>query len=249
MKLYLIALCTLLALSAYPLAAQKAPLSDAEIRRLLVAGSKEERSDFFHSIGLDDRRIKWLSDFGEDTTHGPDEWDKLKPISSTPARILFFPCRDFFGEASITLLTAEAGSWKIRDSQSFDCHYDYNVSLQLLEFTSRSQYDILIRHACEGRGTGYVEQSTQLFRVSHLKLALALDETDKKHLFPPGRDGYEEESTFLATGKQTLEQTRTVTSFDKNQEPRIDQERVERRTFQWSSASSSFHKSAWNRLR
>jgi hypothetical protein len=111
------------------------------------------------------------------------------------------------------------------------------------------QYDLILHHDCKSRGTGYVEQHTRVLRIVGNRFKQVLDQVDVIHGFPemPAYKGVFEESTFLQTSPNTLEQTRGVTSYDQDDQPRMSSIAITRRSFHWDG--QRFVASPWQRLR
>jgi hypothetical protein len=128
-----------------------------------------------------------------------------------------------------------------------DCHYDDSASVQLTSLTSSNQYDMLLHHDCKGRGTGYVEQHTRVLQIVGTRFKQVLDQEDVVHAFPPGATGTFEESLFLPTSLNTLEQTREAANYDENDQPNMSKVVITRRSFRWDGRR--FVASPWQRLR
>jgi len=156
------------------------------------------------------------------------------------------PCSSILG-APILLLERLDNRWHLRDQEGMDCHYDDSASVQLTNLTSSKQYDLLLHHDCQGRGTGYVEQHTRVLQIVGTRFKQVLDRDDVVHAFPSGATGTFEESTFLPTSLNTLEQTREVAPYDKNDQPILLKLVTTRRSFHWDG--HRFVASPWQRLR
>ena len=177
---------------------------------------------------------------------GGFHWFYLNSRSGTSLNALALPCASISG-APIFLLERSNGRWHLRDREGMDCHYDDSANVQLAGLTSRKQYDLLLHHDCQGRGTGYVEQHTRVLRIVGTHFKQVLDREDVVHAFPPGGTGTSEESTFLPTSLNTLEQTREANIYDSNYQPIMSRISISRRTFHWDGRR--FVASSWQRLR
>jgi hypothetical protein len=173
-------------------------------------------------------------------------WFYLNSRPSTSLNVLALPCTSTLG-APILLLERSDDRWHLRDQEGMDCHYDDSANAQLVSLTSSKQYDLLLHHDCKGRGTGYIEQHTRVLRIVNARFNQVLDLKDVVHAFPPGAMGTLEESTFLPTSLNTLEQTREATSYDANDQPILSKLVITRRYFHWNGRR--FVVSPWQRLR
>jgi hypothetical protein len=180
------------------------------------------------------------------SSSGGFQWFYLNSRPGTSLNVLALPCSSILG-APILLVERVDDRWHLRDQEGMDCHYDDSASVQLTNLTSSRQYDLLLHHDCQGRGTGYVEQHTRLLRIVGTRFKQVLDRADIIHAFPPGREGTFEESTFLPTSPDTLEQTRESTTYDRNDQPRMSTIVITRRSFHWDG--QHFVVSPWQRLR
>jgi hypothetical protein len=149
--------------------------------------------------------------------------------------------------APILLLERSDNHWHLRDQEGMDCHYDDSASVQPVSITSSKLYDLLLHHDCQGRGTGYVEQHTRVLKIVGTRFKQVLDRQDVVHAFPPKGAGTFEESTFLPTSLNILEQTREATTYDQYDQPIISRIAITRRTFRWDG--HRFVASSWQRLR
>lgn len=174
------------------------------------------------------------------------DWFYLNSRPGTSLNVLALPCSSTLG-APILLLERSDNHWHLRNQEGMDCHYDNSANVQLVSLTSSKQYDLLLHHDCQGRGTGYIEQHTRVLQIVGTRFKQVLDQEDVVHAFPPGGTGTFEESTFLPTSLNTLEQTREVTTYDENDQPILSKIVITRRTFHWDGRR--FVASPWQRLR
>jgi hypothetical protein len=173
-------------------------------------------------------------------------WFYVNSRPGTSLNVLALPCTSVLG-APILLLERSENHWHLRDQEGMDCHYDDSANVQLVSLTSSKQYDLLLHHDCQGRGTGYIEQHTRLLRIVGTRFKQVLDREDVVHAFPPGATGTFEESTFLPTSLNTLEQTRETTTYDENDQPILSKMVITRRSFHWDGRR--FVALPWQRLR
>ncbi len=173
-------------------------------------------------------------------------WFYLNSRPGTSLNVLALPCSSILG-APILLLERSDNHWHLRDHEGMDCHYDDSANVQLVSLTSREQYDLLLHHDCRGRGTGYIEQHTRVLQIVGTRFKQVLDREDVVHAFPPGAIGTFQESTFLPTSLNTLEQTREATNYDENDQPILSEIAITRRSFHWDGRR--FVASPWQRLR
>jgi len=173
-------------------------------------------------------------------------WFYLNSLPGTSLNVLALPCSSILG-APILLLERSDNHWHLRDHEGMDCHYDDSANVQLVSLTSGKQYDLLLHHDCQGRGTRYIEQHTRVLQIVGTRFKQVLDREDVVHAFPPGATGTSEESTFLPTSLNTLEQTREATTYDENDQPILSKIVITRRSFHWDGRR--FVASPWQRLR
>lgn len=173
-------------------------------------------------------------------------WFYLNSRPGSSLNVLALPCNSILG-APILLLERSDDHWHLRDHEGMDCHYDDSANIQFASLTSSKQYDLLLHHDCQGRGTGYVEQHTRVLQIVGTRFKQVLNRQDVVHDFPPGGTGTFEESTFLPTLLNTLEQTREAGSYDRNDQPIMSKIVITRRSFHWDGRR--FVASPWQRLR
>jgi len=228
-------------------------LTDSEIRDTLFGynSTAVQREHLLHGFGLETEKAKIYAFDDNDTNPNKIEWLALRQASGAQTRALFFPCRDYMYGARVLLLTEVKGAWKMQSEEGFDCHYDFNVSIQVVSLTSSNHDDLLIRHVCIGHGTGYVEQEAELFSITNNKLQRVWRENDLLKAFgwPETASGELNTSTFLATTPGTLEETRESRKIDGDGEPLNSVVHVERRTFHWSAEKQTLLPSPFRRLR
>jgi hypothetical protein len=186
--------------------------------------------------------VDWYSSGGIIGLH----WFYLNSRPGASLNVLALPCSSILG-APILLLERSDNRWHLRDQEGMDCHYDDSANVQLVSLTSSRQYDLLLHHDCQARGTGYIEQHTRVLQIVGTRFKQALDREDVVHAFPPGATGTFEESTFLPTSLYTLEQTREATNYDENDQPILSRIVITCRSFRWDGRR--FAASPWQRLR
>jgi len=242
-----------LVLVVVPLRAVGQRVADSEIRDTLFGYNSTaiQREHLLRGFGMDAELAKLYAFDDNDTNPNKVEWVALRQVSGAQTRALFFPCRDYMYGARVLLLTNVKGAWKMQSEQGFDCHYDFNVSMQVVSLTSSNRDDLLIRHVCIGHGTGYVEQEAELFRITDNKLQRVWRENDllKEFGWPETASGELNTSTFLATAPGILEETRESQKIDGDGEPLNSAVHVERRTFHWSAEKRTLLPSPFRRLR
>lgn len=173
-------------------------------------------------------------------------WFYVESRPGTSLNVLTLPCTSIMG-APILLLERSEDRWHLRDHEGMDCHYDDSANVQLVSLTSSREYDLLVHHDCKAHGSGYVEQHTRVLRIVRTRFEQVLDREDVIHAFPSGSPGTFEESTFLPTSLNTLEQTREATTYDANDQPILSRIVITRRSFRWDGRR--FIASPWQRLR
>jgi len=240
----------LLSLAPFPALCQRR--TDAQIRDALRGydSTEAQRAALLRGFGMEADEAKSYAFDDNDTNPIKVEWIALRPVAGARARALFLPCRDFMFGARVLFLTEVDGAWKKQSEQGFDCHYDFDVSLQVIQITSATQFDLLVQHGCIGHGTGYVEQQAYLFRIVDGKLKLAWHDDDTlKNFGWSGAPSELKKSTLLLTSPGVLEETRETFRLNEDGETIPGPLRVERRTFRWSTKDEKLISSMFRRLR
>jgi hypothetical protein len=173
-------------------------------------------------------------------------WFYLNPSQGSSLNVLALPCSSILG-SPILLLERRDDHWHLLDREGMDCHYDDSANVQLANLTSGKQYDLLLHHDCREHGAGYVEQHTRVLQILGNRFKQVLDREDVVHSFPSGAAGTSEESIFMPTSLNTLEQTRAATIYDQNDQPILSKMVITRRSFYWNGGR--FVASSWQRLR
>jgi len=213
-----------------------------EVEERLRSSTKQDRKKLLKELNLPEEMVDYYSPSDTAGIH----WFYLKSSSGTSLNVLTLPCSAIMG-APILLLERSKGRWHLRDQEGMDCHYDDSANVRLVSLTSKKQYDLLLHHDCKGRGTGYVNQHTRVLKIVGSSFKQVLDEDDVIHELSLGGDGDYEESIFLPTSVNTLEQTREKTTYDKNDQPAVSNLVITRRTFHWNG--QRFIATPWRRLR
>jgi hypothetical protein len=229
------------------LCAQTTPDKDVEYGLVAGVSEPDKALKLYRELQIPDEMADAYI-HGDYFGPGSITWVHLKDSQHGILRMLFLPCGPL-DKASMYLYSLSADRWQLLDHREFDCHYDEDVNFELMNVTSSRQFDVMVHHDCVGRGTGYLEQSVWLFRVTGRKLIPVLNENEVLHEFPIGsatayKGAREDKSTFLPLGKGRIEQTRIRTTFDENLEPKPSNT-VRRRLFVWNAGVAKFEASPW----
>ena len=135
------------------------------------------------------------------------------------------------------LLMLNKSSWQVTDHLELDCHYDDSVSFEIAAIHDPQKDEILIHHACVGRGTGYLVQVFSVYSVDGSKFRQELQTDELRNEFPPPGLGPELErhSSFTiipvaGSGSRVIEESRSQLVNRKFT--------VQRRQFSWNRAHS-----------
>lgn len=156
--------------------------------------------------------------------------------------VLFLPC-NWADSAYLYLVPYNAGAWRITDQQELDCHYDNSASVEVVQVRDPNRDEILIHHACNGHGTGYLEQSFTVFLPTQGKLKAELETDEILHSFPTAvkvRHDLDQKSTFMVipvsnSDSRAIEETRSSTLNDHLT--------VQRRIFLWDQTKGRYRPS------
>lgn len=215
------------------------------------ASNRPERMQEWVNEGTATQRVDRLVALGVDraaarTVVHPQPTDlEWQPLAGqrTPTAALFIPCAG--DDANLFLLQRTNGNWHVSDKTTFDCHYDESVSIELRAVRNPGVDELLVHHACDGHGAGYVEQHLRVFAISHGKLKQELDTEEVVKSYPPGEPWSIQTSVFTVVPishnrTRTIEETRSTTTQGTLS--------VSRRTFRWDSASSRYIPSNFYRV-
>lgn len=149
-------------------------------------------------------------------------WQTARAGAQMRLGILFLPCHLPDDGADLFALARQGGAWHVTDHAEFDCHYDDSVSIDIQQIRFADRDEVLVHHACEGRGTGFLQQDFQLYLPFQGKLRLELDAQEVLNSFPPpdmGRD-LKQRSTFTVipirdSSSRAIEEIRSSISGDR----------------------------------
>src|SRR5258708_1744247 len=196
-------------------------------------------------LGVNPKIVKeFLSE--ENSTASVPDWKSIKTREKTRSAVLFMPCITFTENAYLFLLQRIDNSWRVTDHSDFDCHYDDKVSFELNWIRSPSRDEVLVHHACEGHGTGYLKQVFSVYLPVDGKLKVELETSEVLHSFPTAvrvRHDLDQVSTFTVipianSPWRAIEQTRSSILNDHLT--------VERRVFRWNPTRESYEPSAFS---
>jgi hypothetical protein len=196
----------------------------------LNTGSHSERVQKLISLGATRQSAESAAD-------GDLKWRKIRNGSPHEMSLLFSPCGSL-DDSFLYLLNNTDRGWRVVDEVGFDCHYDDNVSFELISLRSPKVDDVLVHHECEGHGTGFPQQNFNVFAIvsSKFRIVLNTEEIVKVNDWP-GATELEQESAFSTVpisgdGSGTIVETRNVKKNGKLT--------VEKREFRWSQARFRF---------
>lgn len=197
------------------------------------------------SLGVD---RKTAESFVSDQESDDSLWAKWRMgRAGTQKRfgILFLPCHLSNDAADLYALARQGGAWHVTDHIEMDCHYDESVSFQTVWIRDPNRDEVLVHHACVGRGTGYLEQQFSVFSLVDAKLKEELATDEVLHSYPTAverpRD-LDQNSTFTVvpvagSRSRAVEETRSSVLNGKLT--------VQRRIFRWNAANGKYVPSAF----
>ena len=211
---------------------------------LLVSGmgfAQSEDMNVWLNTGTDEQRLQRLMQIGvaRDIAENPVKGSvspqiRWLPLSQPDFAVLFIPCQ--LDSAYLHLAMHTEAGWRVVDRMEFDCHYDESVAVEDAH-VRKAETEIFVHHACEGRGTGYVEQNFEVIDVAggKLKTVLNVEEVHSESA-PDGTYDLDQHSTFVIVPSRTysraIEETRSIDLNGKLS--------VQRRYFHWSTATKRY---------
>ena len=226
-------------------AADQQPDSENDLDMENWIDIRGETVDRLVSLGVDRKTAEWfVSDQGNDDSLW-EKWKTGRAGAHERYAILFLPCHLTHDTADLYALSRQENAWHVSDQIELDCHYDDSVSFQTISIRDPSRDEVLVHHACAGRGTGYLEQHFSVFSVVNGKLMEELATDEVLHSYPTAverpRD-LDQNSTFtvipvVGLRSRAIEETR---SSELN--GRLT---VQRRIFRWNAAKGKYVPSAF----
>jgi hypothetical protein len=173
------------------------------------------------------------------------KWQMVRAGKGQQLALIFLPCHAGWDLAYLYTLTRRDESWRVADHVEADCHYDDNVSFEIVWIRDPNRDEVLLHHACEGRGTGYLEQHFLVFAISDGKLKEELETKEVFHSYPTAverRRDLDQSSTFTLipirnSRLRAIEETRSSALNGKLT--------VQRRIFRWDAARGKYVPSAF----
>jgi len=165
------------------------------------------------------------------------KWNSLRTQSQQKFAILFLPCT--LDSAYLYLLTNDESAWHVVDKVRLDCHYDLNVSIEITPVRKTALDEVIVHHACDGHGTGFLQQNFKVLGVMKGKFKIFLDTEELLNVYRGGDTPYDlkERSTFIAvpmrgSSSRVIEETRSKTINGRFI--------VERRQFRFNASSARY---------
>jgi hypothetical protein len=161
------------------------------------------------------------------------EWLRIQTSHQAKHALLFVPCT--LDYAQVYVMAWQNTSWHVTDHANFDCHYDESVALDIKHIRNRRFEEVQVHHACEGHGTGFLQQDFKVFAIENSKLRLELDTEEVVNSSPTAVDhphNLQQTSVFVliplgGSSSRAIEETR---SRDLN-----GKLSVQRRFFRWNA--------------
>jgi len=215
-----------------------------EMEDWLIEDGKTE--DRLVGIGVDRKVAQAFVSADKNRTLFPD-WTFARTGGKSRVGVLFLPC-NWEELAYVYLVQYSDGGWRITDQKELDCHYDETASVEEVQIRNPNRDEIAIHHACEGHGTGYLEQSFSVFLPIRGKLKTELETDEVLHSFPTAvrvRHDLDQASTFtvipvVGSNSRAIEETRSSTLNN--------QLIVQRRVFRWDAARDRYIASRFTKV-
>jgi hypothetical protein len=210
----------------------------SNMNQWLNSGTEKQRIHRLVSLGVE-RETAELAVSERDI-----RWRPIRSESQHEFALLFLPCN---GLAAAYLYLSEKADtgWHITDRFGFDCHYDDSVSFETVALRNPEVDDVLVHHACEGHGTGIVQQNLNVLAVNSEKLKLVLNTEEVIDAWPS--DGHEmhQRSQFASVptvqpGSSAIEETRCISDNGKVTR--------QKRLFNWNSTAFRFQPSEFVKI-
>jgi hypothetical protein len=224
--------------------ADQQPESGNDMEMQVWLNENDKIVDHLMTLGVDRKIAESINSRASDEGPAFLRWRTVKAGAKERFALLFFPCHAGWDSAYLYMLSRQEGSWRATDYIEMDCHYDDNVSFEIVPIRDPNRDEVLVHHACVGHGTGILFQDFQVYIPSHDKLVTELDTQEVQKAFPVGpvRHDLVQRSTFAVipvrnSRSRDIEEMR---SSDLN--GRLT---VQRRTFRWDAAKRKYLPSAF----
>lgn len=188
-------------------------------------------------LGVDQETARsFVDSFQENDLH--IQWKSLRSESTEHSAVMFLPCNGLEG-ANLFAMKKGNTSWQVTDQASFDCHYDDSVSMETAQIRDPKHDEILIHHACQEHGTGFIQQNYMVFSLVQGKLKLRMDTDEALDDHQPSERLHDivRRSTFtivpiVHSRARAIEETRSSTLNGYLI--------VQRRVFRWDAAKEHY---------
>lgn len=211
-------------------------VSQRSMQTLLNTGTGEQKVQRLVAMGVEPDAAEAVGIPSEPQL----QWLSLQSESGQQLAVLFIPCS---GDLAFAYLMRQVGNqWKVADHDSFNCHYDDSVSLEVGTIANKQAQDVLVHHACVEHGTGFVQQNFQVFTIRSGKLKAVLD---TEEIVDAADDALvrHQRSTFVivpSSEGRVIEETRSTTLNGRLT--------GERRYFRWLASTGAYRASRFARV-
>lgn len=176
------------------------------------------------------------------------QWKPIRSVGQQKTALLYLPCAIGSDVAHLYALANDGKVWRVSDASGFDCHYDMDVAVDVESIRSPAFDEILVHHACEGHGTGFLQQDLEIFVLVKGRLKPELDTTEVLNSFPTAvtvPHNLEQSSVFVlvpigASSTRAIEETRSSV-LNGNLT-------VDRRLLRWNAAKAHYLPSKFYRI-
>lgn len=204
-----------------------------DMRQWVLGENREQAKQRLTSLVVDRDAVEGL----DSPLYKYAQWNSLRTNSEPQFATLFLPCtRDI---AYLYLLANENAAWHVKDRLRLDCHYDLNVSIEISPLRGPTLDEVMIHHACDGHGAGFLQQNFTVTTMVDGKFKTELETEEVLNVSRVGGPRYDlsQRSTFTAipirgSNSHVIEETRTKTLNGKLT--------VQRRRFRWSASSGRY---------
>jgi hypothetical protein len=211
-------------------------VSQQSMQSLVNSGTGEQKMQRLIAMGVESNAAETVAISSEPQL----QWLSLQTESNKQLAVLFIPCS---GDLAFAYLMRHVGNeWRAVDHDSFDCHYDDSVSLEVATLANKHAQDVLVHHACVSHGTGFVQQDFQVLTVRDGKFKSVLDTEEIVNSANDDLDEYQQSSFVILPSPEgrAIEETRSTTLNGKLT--------VERRYFRWLPSKDAYRASRFERV-
>jgi hypothetical protein len=209
----------------------------SELTNEFQSGEPEQRENLLKRLGVNSETAHNASVATVETAI------KVDSLQGTYMNILFLPCTGpGVPKAHLFLLQPAAKQgWRVADEVPLDCWYG-DATYELLSIPGHVQQAVLVHHVNNGHGSGFVQNDMLLLfgmDTGHLSTVLRTAEYKRQESFGEDKTVIQQ-STLQPFPDGSLEETRSTTLHEGDDQGRNTLTGIERRRWRWDKTSLSF---------